>query len=85
MLNAEEESLNDGSEIKDSMFAMAATATPKPNNNGFNPSFNRGRGRGNYNHRGGRGGRVQAFWKLELELTPKFRITRRDMVKSFGV
>nr|POE67855.1 hypothetical protein CFP56_46271 [Quercus suber] len=54
----EEESLNDGSEVKDSMFAMAATATPKPNNNGFNPSFNRGRGRGNYNHRGGRGGRV---------------------------
>nr|POE88985.1 hypothetical protein CFP56_39825 [Quercus suber] len=32
----EEESLNDGSEIKDTIFAMAATSTPKPNNNGFN-------------------------------------------------
>lgn len=36
ILNAEEESLNDGSEIKDTIFAMAAAATPKPNNHGFN-------------------------------------------------
>ena len=57
MLNAEEESLNDGSEIKDTIFAMAATSTPKFNNNGFNQSFNRGRGRGHFNNRGGRGGR----------------------------
>ena len=56
MLNAEEESLNEGSDVKDTIFAMAATAPPKPNNNGFNPSSNRGRGRGNYNNRGGRGG-----------------------------
>ena len=36
MLNAEEESLNDGPEIKDTMFAMATTSSPKPNHNGFN-------------------------------------------------
>ena len=42
-LNVEGESLNEGSEIKDTIFAMAAVATPKPNNNGFNPSSNRGR------------------------------------------
>ena len=35
MLNVKEESLNDGSEIKDTIFAMAAIATSKPNNNGF--------------------------------------------------
>ena len=57
MLNAEEESLNDGFEIKDTIFAMAPTTTPKPNNNGFNQSFSRGRGRGHSNNRGGRGGR----------------------------
>ena len=55
VLNAEEESLNDGFEIKDTIFAMVATATPKPNNNGFNQSFNRGRDRGHSNNRGGRG------------------------------
>ena len=55
MLNAEEESLNDGSEIKDTIFAMAATSTPKFNNNGFNQSFNRGKGRGHFNNRGGKG------------------------------
>ena len=55
MLNAEEESLNEGSEIKDHIFAMATVANSKPNNNGFNQSYNRGRGRGNYNKRGGRG------------------------------
>ena len=57
MLNAEEESLNDGFEIKDTIFAMAPTTTPKPNNNGFNQSFSKGRGRGHSNNRGGRGGR----------------------------
>ena len=57
MLNAKKESLNYGSKIKDTIFAMAATANPKPNNNGFNQSYNRGRGRGNYNNRGGKGGR----------------------------
>ena len=36
MLNVEEESLNDGFEIKDTMFAMVATSTPKPNHSGFN-------------------------------------------------
>ena len=57
MLNVEEESLNEGFEIKDTIFAMAATATPKSNINGFNPYSNKGKGRGNYNNRGGRGGR----------------------------
>ena len=57
MFNVEDESLNDGSEIKDTIFAMAATTTPKPNNNGFNQFFNRGRGRDHSNNRGGRGGR----------------------------
>ena len=57
MFNVEDESLNDGSEIKDTIFAMAATTTPKPNNNGFNQFFKRGRGRDHSNNRGGRGGR----------------------------
>ena len=57
MFNVEDESLNDGSKIKDTIFAMAATTTPKPNNNGFNQFFNRGRGRDHSNNRGGRGGR----------------------------
>ena len=57
MLNAEEEFLNEGSEIKDPIFAMAAAANPKPINNGFNQSYNKGRGRGNYNNRGGIDGR----------------------------
>ena len=56
MLSAEEESLNDGLEVKDSVFAMATT-TPKPSNSGYNQAFNRGRGRSNYNNRGGKGGR----------------------------
>ena len=55
MLNAKEESLNDGSQIKDTIFAMVATSTPKPNKNGFNQSLNRGRGRGHFNNRGGKG------------------------------
>ena len=57
MFNVEDESLNDGSEIKDTIFAMAVTTTPNPNNNGFNQFFNRGRGRDHSNNRGGRGGR----------------------------
>ena len=43
MLNAEEESLNEGLDVKDLVFAMAAT-TPKPNNSDYNQAFNRGRG-----------------------------------------
>ena len=58
MLNAEDESLNEGLKVKDPIFAMAATFNSKPNNSGYNQSYNRGRGRGNYsNNRGGRGGR----------------------------
>nr|POF05209.1 hypothetical protein CFP56_56831 [Quercus suber] len=57
MLNVEEESLNEGFEIKDTIFAMVAVANPKPKNNGFNQASNRGRGKGNYTNRGGRGGR----------------------------
>ena len=56
MLSAEEESLNDGLEVKDLVFAMATT-TPKPSNSGYNQAFNRGRGRSNYNNSGGKGGR----------------------------
>ena len=33
MLNAKKESLNEGLDIKDSIFAMAATTTPKPSGN----------------------------------------------------
>ena len=33
MLNAKEESLNEGLDIKDSIFAMVATTTPKPSGN----------------------------------------------------
>ena len=59
MLNAEEESMNEGLEIKDSTFAMAVNTAPKPNNygsyNNYNQSTNRGRGR-NQSYRGrGRG------------------------------
>ena len=36
MLNAEEESLNEGLDVKDPIFAMAATATSKPNGNNYN-------------------------------------------------
>ena len=62
MLNGEEESLNEELDTKDSIFALAATATTRPSGN-FNQSGgnfnhnNRGRGRGSYNNRGGRGGR----------------------------
>ena len=57
MLNAEEESLNEGIEVKDSIFALATSTNQKPNSNGFNQNYNRGRGKGNFNNRGGRGGR----------------------------
>ena len=56
MLNVEEESPNEGLDFKDPIFAMAATATSKPNGNSYN-QYNKGKGRGNYNNRGGRGGR----------------------------
>ena len=57
MLNAEKEFLNEGIEVKDSIFALAASTNQKSNSNGFNQNHNRGRGRGNFNNRGGRGGR----------------------------
>ena len=57
MLNVEEESLNEGIEVKDSIFGMVASTNQKPNSNGFNQNHNKGRGRGNFNNRGGRGGR----------------------------
>ena len=51
LLNVEEESLNEGMEIKDSTFAMSVNTTPRFNNtsgyNTFNQSNNRGRRRGN--------------------------------------
>ena len=55
MLNAEKKSLNEGLDVKDPIFALAATSTSKPNGN-YN-QYNRRRGRGNYKNRGGRGGR----------------------------
>ena len=42
MLNAEKKSLNEGLDVKDTIFSLAATSTSKPNGN-----YNRGRGRGN--------------------------------------
>nr|POE96166.1 hypothetical protein CFP56_62425 [Quercus suber] len=49
MLNAKEESLNGGMEIKDSTFSMAVNTAPKPGNNisynSYNQSSNRGRGK----------------------------------------
>ena len=57
MLNAEKEFLNEGIEVKDSIFALAASTNQKSNSNGFNQNHNRGRGRGNFNNRGGKGGR----------------------------
>ena len=57
MMNAEEESLNEGLEVKDTVFAMVASTNQKPHGGGYSQHFNRGRGRGNFNHRGGRGGR----------------------------
>ena len=57
MLNAEEESFNEGIEVKDSIFVLAASTNQKSNSNGFNQNHNRGKGRGNFNNRGGRGGR----------------------------
>ena len=57
MLNAEKDFLNEGIEVKDSIFALAASTNQKSNSNGFNQNHNRGRGRGNFNNRGGKGGR----------------------------
>ena len=57
MMNAEEESLNEGLEVKDTIFAMAALTNQKPHGSGYNQPSNRGRGRGKFNHRSGRGGR----------------------------
>ena len=48
MLNVEEESLNEGIKVKDSIFALVAST---------NQNHNKGRGRGNFNTRGGRCGR----------------------------
>ena len=59
MLNAEEESLNEGLEVKDTIFAMATIANQKSNGSGYNQSYNRGRGKGNNNNRGGRGSNSQ--------------------------
>ena len=65
MLNAEEESLNEGLEIKDSTFAMAVNTAPRSNNSGgfsnYNQSNNRGRGRGNNNRGRGRGSSPNQF------------------------
>ena len=36
MLNAEEESLNEGIKVKDTIFAMTATASQKSNGSGYN-------------------------------------------------
>ena len=54
MLNAEEESLNEGIEVKDTIFAMTAIANQK-SGSGYNQSYNRGRDKGNFNNKGGRG------------------------------
>ena len=53
MLNSEKEYLNEGLDVKDPVFAMAAVSNSRPNTNSsynqsFNQSYNRGRGQGNY-------------------------------------
>ena len=59
LLNAEDESLNEGMEIKDSTFAMAVNTAPRFNNTGsynnHNQYHNRGRGRNNNGRGRGRG------------------------------
>ena len=59
LLNVEDESLNEGMEIKDSTFAMAVNTAPRFNNTGsynnHNQSHNRGRGRNNNGRGRGRG------------------------------
>ena len=64
-LNAEEESLNEGMEVKVSTFAMAVNTTPRFNNTGgynnHNQSNNRGRGRGNNARGRGRGSSPNQF------------------------
>ena len=58
LLNAEEDSLNEGMEIKDSTFAMVVSTAPRFNNTGgyntYNQFHNRGKGRNNNGR--GRGG-----------------------------
>nr|POF07970.1 hypothetical protein CFP56_45266 [Quercus suber] len=44
MLNAKEESLNEGLEVKDTIFAMVASANQKPHSGSCNQSSHRGRG-----------------------------------------
>ena len=56
MLNVEDESLNEGLDVKDPIFAMAAATTSKLSGNSYN-QYNKGMGKGNYNNRGGRRGR----------------------------
>ena len=59
LLYEDEESLNEGMEIKDSTFAMAVNTAPRFNNlggcNTYNQSHNRGRGRNNNGRGKGRG------------------------------
>ena len=65
LLNAEEESLNEGMEVKDSTFAMADNTTPRFNNTGghnnHNQSNNRGKGRGNNARGRGKGSSPNQF------------------------
>ena len=81
MLNAEEESLNEGIVIKDPTFAMVAKTTSRPNNNGgYNKSYNqssiRGRGRGNSNRGRGRGPTPNQFSQYSSNQTPSTRSER---------
>jgi len=65
LLNAEEESLNEGMEVKDSTFVMADNTTPRFNNTGghnnHNQSNNRGKGRGNNARGRGKGSSPNQF------------------------
>ena len=59
LLNAEEDSLNEGMEVKDSTFAMVVSTAPRFNNTGgyntHNQFHNRGKGRKNNGRGRGRG------------------------------
>ena len=56
LLCAEEESLNDSNDIKET-FAMAVNTTPRSGGGGYNQYNNRGRGRNSNRGRGNGGGR----------------------------
>nr|POF21437.1 hypothetical protein CFP56_18480 [Quercus suber] len=80
MLNAEEESLNEGIEIKYSTFSIAVNTAPRPDNNSgynsYNQSSNRGRGKGNTNRNRDRASclRGDVETKAKPQVTAKLKL-----------